>query len=295
MDYHEFRSQYEAQHPASVPVLRYELAAFPAWVRWAVMAMFMAAAVISGVHTVPTVYQTIEKDMVAPWVHQLAAMSSFVAVELAILLSAYLLKRNPKLGWLLLITTSFVAGIANLQSSLTAMSGKNAWTQIVAVSVGLAAPLIVLASGKLLVDIFNGERTVNARADERYHEECKKFDAEVLAAYEKFSRSKKAPVQLAAPSASVQPSMLPASATLSAADTRTHGNGQGYARATDARERVRTYLRENPDAIRLSSRELAEQLGVGKTIVAEELKALRQGNTGLIQSAEAVISEVDNA
>ena len=41
MDYHEFRSQYEAQHQASVPVLRYELAAFPAWVRWAVMAMFM--------------------------------------------------------------------------------------------------------------------------------------------------------------------------------------------------------------------------------------------------------------
>jgi hypothetical protein len=296
MDYHEFRNQYEAQHPASVPVLRYELAAFPAWVRWAVMAMFMAAAVISGVHTVPTVYQTIESGKVAPLVHDIAALSSFIAVELAILLSAYLLKRNRGLGWLLLITTSFVAGIANLQSSLTAMSGKqaDAWTQIVAVSVGLAAPLIVLASGKLLVDIFNGERTVNARADERYHEECKKFDAEVLAAFEKFSRSKKASVQLPAVPAGVQPSMLPASAMLSAADMRTHGHGHGYARATDARERVRTYLREHPDAIRLSSRELAEQLGVGKTIVAEELKTLRQGNTGLIQEAEAIISEVND-
>lgn len=295
MNYEEFRQQYEAQHPSSVPVLRYELSTFPGWVRWAVMAMFMAAAIISGVHTVPTVYQTIEKDKVAPLVHDIAALSSFVAVELAILLSAYLLKRNAKLGWLLLITTSFVAGIANLQSSMTAMSGKDTWTQVVAVSVGLAAPLIVLASGKLLVDIFNGERAVNSRADERFREESKLFDAEVLTAFEKFSRSKRSSVQLPAVSAPSSAPMLPSASALSAADTRTHGHGQGYARAADAREQVRTYLRENPDAIRLSSRSLAEQLGVGKTIVAEELRVFRQGNTDVVQTAEQIIGEVGDA
>ena len=83
------------------------------------------------------------------------------------------------------------------------------------------------------------------------------------------------------------------SAPASAADMRTHGHGQGYARATDAREVVRTYLREHPDAIAMSSRDLAAQLGVGKTIVAEELKAIRMAQTGsVVQAAEQIIREV---
>jgi hypothetical protein len=195
MNYEEYRQQYEAQHPASVPVLRYEQSIFPAWVKVAVMAMFFAAALISGVHTVPTVYQTIEADKVAPLVHDIAALSSFVAIELAILLSAYLLIRNAFLGWTLLIVTSFVAGVANLQSSMSALSGKDDWTRLVAIVMGLAAPLIVLASGKLLVGIFNSERTISARAEERFREERQAFDAEVLTAFEKFSRSKRSQVQ----------------------------------------------------------------------------------------------------
>jgi len=297
MDYQEFRSQYEIQHPSSVPVLRFEMSVFPRWVRWAVMAMFASAAIISGVHTVPTVYATIEASKVAPWVHEAAALASFVAVELAILLSAYLLKHNPWLGWMLLIITSVVASIANLQSSLSAMNGKDGWTQLVAITVGIAAPLIVLASGKLLVNIFNGERSVNGRAEERFRDECRAFDAEVLSAFEKFSKSKKASVLLPTMSASVQPQLPSASAQLSVADTRTHGHGQGYGRTTDAREQVRTYLAEHPAAIAMSSRQLADLLGVGKTTVGEELKAARQMQSGqpVIAQAEEVIKAVDDA
>jgi len=296
MDYQEFRTQYEIQHPSSVPVLRYEMSVFPRWVRWAVMAMFASAAIISGVHTVPTVYATIEAGKVAPWVHEVAALASFVAVELAILLSAYLLKHNPWLGWMLLIITSVVASIANLQSSLSAMNGKDGWTQLVAVTVGIAAPLIVLASGKLLVNIFNGERSVNGRAEERFREECRAFDAEVLTAFEKFSKSKKSSVMLPTMSASVQPQLPSASAQVSVADTRAHGHGQGYGRATDAREQVRTYLRENPAAIAMSSRQLADVLNVGKTIAAEELKAVRLSQTSqpVIEQAEDVIKAVSD-
>lgn len=288
MNYDEFRQQYEAQHPASVPVLRYEMSMFPGWVRWAVMAMFTAAAVISGVHTVPTVYETIEADKVTPVVHAIAALSSFIAVELAILLSAYVLKRNAKLGWLLLITTSCVAGIANLQSSMTAMAGKDDWSRLVAIVLGVSAPLIVLASGKLLVDIFNGERTISGRADERYREECKAFDAEVLAAFKKDGK-RALPAVSAAPSAP----QLPSASVVSAADNRTHGHGQGYGRNVDSRERVRTHLREHPEDLTLSARALADKLGdVGKTVVADELTALRKANGQLLKNAEAVIAEV---
>lgn len=290
MNYEEFRQQYEAQHPASVPVLRYEQSIFPRWVKLAVMAMFFAAALISGVHTVPTVYQTIEANKVAPLVHDIAALSSFVAIELAILLSAYLLVRNAFLGWTLLIVTSFVAGVANLQSSMMALDGKDDWTRLVAVVMGLAAPLIVLASGKLLVSIFNSERSINGRAEDRFREERQAFDAEVLGAFEKFSRSKRSSAQLSTASATPSASLLPSAPVVSVADSRTHGHGQGYGRATDAREQVRTYLRENPDAIKLASRELAALIGVGKTIVAEELKAARQGRT--VQTAEEIIAEV---
>lgn len=291
MNYDEFRQQYEAQHPASVPVLRYEMSVYPAWVRWAVIAMFIAAAIISGVHTVPTVYQTIEADKVAPLVHDIAALASFIAVELAILLSAYLLKRNARLGWLLLITTSFVAGIANLQSSMTAMAGKDDWTRIVAIAVGLAAPLIVLASGKLLVDIFSGERTISGRAEERYLEACKSFDAEVLAAFKRDGKR-----QLSSVSAAPSAPQLPSASAVSAADIRTHGHGQGYGRNVDSRERVRAYLREHPEDIGLSARVLAEKLGdVGKTIVSEELTALRKMGGQVIEQAESVIYEVGDA
>lgn len=290
MNYDEFRQQYEAQHPSSVPVLRYEMSVFPAWVRWAVMAMFMAAAIISGVHTVPTVYETIEADKVAPLVHDAAALASFIAVELAILLSAYLLKRNTVLGWLLLIITSCVAGIANLQSSMTAMSGKDDWSRLVAVVLGVSAPLIVLASGKLLVDIFNGERSINTRAEERYLEACKAFDAEVLTAFKRDGKRLVSTVS-AAPSA---PLSLSASA-VSAADNRTHGHGQGYGRNVDSRERVRTHLREHPEDLSLSARALADKLGdVGKTVVAAELTALRKTGGQVIQAAEEVISGVSD-
>jgi hypothetical protein len=68
------------------------------------------------------------------------------------------------------------------------------------------------------------------------------------------------------------------------ADTRTvvrpanngHGIGQDHSRTADARDRVRIYLEEHPEAIELSVRALAELSGVGKTIAAEELSAYKQ-------------------
>lgn len=261
MDYHEFRSQYEAQHPASVPVLRYELSVYARWVKWAVLAMFLAAALISGVHTVPTVYQTIEAAKVAPLVHDIAAMSSFVAVELAILLSAYLLIRNPWLGWALLIVTSFVAAVANLQSSMSALAGKDDWTRLVAVVMGLAAPLIVLASGKLLVVIFNSERTISGRAEERFREECKAFDSEVLGAFEKFTRTSKRsqPDRIAVQSVhslnsvngSVnEPLKLPYAAN----------SANGYTKRMDARTIITQYFNEHPEDLHTRLDELVEKI-----------------------------------
>lgn len=54
--------------------------------------------------------------------------------------------------------------------------------------------------------------------------------------------------------------------------------GQGYTKTMDARERVRRYLADNPDATQLTVRTLADLAGVGKTVAAEELQAHRNGH-----------------
>lgn len=266
MDYSEFRAQYEAQHPASVPVLRYEASMYPAWVKWAVLAMFMAAALISGVHTVPTVYETIEASKVAPQIHEIAALASFVAVELAILLSAYLLLYNPWLGWTLLLTTAFVAAIANLQSSMSALSGKDDWTRLVAVVMGLAAPLIVLASGKLLVSIFKTERTIDGRAEERFRAECKDFDAVVLVAYEKHSRSKRSHEKMIVQSVQSVHSLNSLNEPVNEPVNEqgqlpyTVNSSSGYTKRMDARTIISRYFNEHPEDLNTRLDELVERI-----------------------------------
>ena len=75
--YLQFREEYERQHPASVP--RHTpaiIGEYPGWVHYIVLAMFVSAAILSGVHTVPTVYDTIESGKVSEIVRQVAALLS---------------------------------------------------------------------------------------------------------------------------------------------------------------------------------------------------------------------------
>lgn len=55
-----------------------------------------------------------------------------------------------------------------------------------------------------------------------------------------------------------------------------HGYGVGYTKRTDARTRVEEYLAVNPEAVSMTARELADVIGVGKTTVADVLKARKR-------------------
>lgn len=59
---------------------------------------------------------------------------------------------------------------------------------------------------------------------------------------------------------------------LSAGQQRT---GSGYARASDARERVKAYLAAHPEAMGRPVREVAEAVGVGKTVTGDVMKEMR--------------------
>jgi len=191
MEYHEFRQQYEQQHPASVPRMETEMNEYPAWVRYAVLLTFVCAALVSGVHTVPTVWKSIEVGtIITEGIRNIISLASLVAVELAILLSAYLMAKGVKLAYFVTFIASAVAIMANLYSVVTAFSADNAESGalIVAIVLGIGAPLIALFTGKMFVDIHRADRIQDARSRKAFRDASIKWDKEVGSAFKKYQK-----------------------------------------------------------------------------------------------------------
>lgn len=264
LSYEAFREQYEKQHPASVPLAPVQIRSeYPRWLRGVVLLMFICAALLSGVHTVPTVYAGIEADgVVAPLVRAVVSLSSFVAVELAIFVAAYArLKAN---GWLvlaMLVVTFGIALVSNIQSVLKALgaNGELGLT-VVGVALGIGAPLIALMSGEMFVHMHSASTRADADADARYREERKLFDTVVLSAYRKYE--KEASVRLlSAQTDAPQTARLSASVlSEQTADRQTRPAASGYDRTPDGQRRVIEFLNANPDEAKLPSRQLAARI-----------------------------------
>lgn len=185
LSYEEFRTQYEKQHPASIPQIEYEVHEYQAWVRWAVFFTFVCAAMVSGIHTVPTVWQSIEvNEIVTEAMRTVVAYASLFAIELAILLSAYLMAKGVKLAYFVMVIASLVAVLANLYSVGRAFdTGGESFALVVSVALGIGAPMIALFSGKMFVDIHRADRIQDAKAKRTYKEACIAWDSEIEKAW----------------------------------------------------------------------------------------------------------------
>lgn len=292
LEYAEFRQQYEQQHPASVPVMDSGLSEYPVWLSWVVLAMFICAALLSGVHTVPTAYATIEKTMVSDIVRQVVASGSFVFVELGILVSAYILFKNWSWwAFLILVTCILIAVVANLYSVSNALDTADIGAKIVGIALGIGAPAVASMAGKVYVSLHKSDRAGEYRAKQQYAEDCKAFDVMVNEAWDRYQKSGKRTRGHVSvmPSAREELSVVSASA-LSATDTNGHGYGQGYSREADARTRVREHLANNPEDANMSVRALAEKIDLKKTVVAEELARFKRGERTVIDAAQSVIN-----
>lgn len=263
LSYEEFREQFEKQHPASVPVpvaaVRSE---YPRWLRGVVLLMFICAALLSGVHTVPTVYAGIEEDVVAPLVRAIVSLSSFVAVELAIFVAAYArLKANGWLVFSMLVVTFGIALVSNIQSVLKALGANGALgLTVVGVALGIGAPLIALMSGEMFVHMHSASTRADTEADARYREERKAFDTIVLSAYRKYEKDASARV-LSAQTDNPQTARLSAPVLSDqTADRQTRPAASGYDRTPDGQRRVIEFLNANPDDAKLPSRQLAARI-----------------------------------
>lgn len=194
--YNEFRSEYEEQHPSSVPQREIVVSPYPRWLVWVVLAMFVASVLLSGVHTVPTVYDTIPTPdtLFSEDIRKAAAYSSIVIIELGLFVSVYASLSSKSMVPRIIQIVAFVAAIAaNLYSVLKTLGETNAATAnpdagtvAVGIVVGFVAPLVALLSGEMYIKMHSADRRGKLDADTRYREARQVFDAQVLDAYDAY-------------------------------------------------------------------------------------------------------------
>lgn len=269
LTYQEFRKEFEEQRPSSVPVYEVEMNEYQSWARWAVLLTFVCAAMVSGVHTVPTVWKGIEvNEIITSDVRNIVSVASLFAIELAILLSAYLMAKGVKLAYAVMGVASTVAVMANLYSVISALAdGGDPGALIVAIVMGIGAPLIALFSGKMFVDIHRADRVQDARARKIYKEACIAWDKEVEKAWKASQRSPMSNRVSTEPLSNVSNGLSigqPMASTI------------GHTKVPDASRMVHDYLTDNPDALSMSPRVLAGLLGVGKSTVNNVQREMRE-------------------
>lgn len=196
MTYDEFRAWYVKTHQSSVPVEpRQVRSVYPRWLRIVVLVMFICAALLSGVHTVPTVYAGIERQHVHETVRQIVALASFVAIDLAIFVATYAkLRGNKRLVTTMLIVVFTVALVSNVNSVMKALgstAGTDFWTTAVGVILGFGAPLIALLAGEIFVSMHTADQEASSEAEDKYRREMKDFEAIVLREFKKYTQANK--------------------------------------------------------------------------------------------------------
>jgi hypothetical protein len=287
----DIRAEFAEQHPASVPVLQRIASPYPAWLRNVVLLMFIAAVLLSGVHTVPTIYATIPSSAIIPeLVRQIAAYAAVVIVELGLFVSVYAAKSGSRNLALFIQIVAFTGAVAaNIHSVIGTLESTDQGTLVVGAIIGVIAPIIAMLSSEVYIKMDGAERKLQQEADALYTTEQKRFDGDVLLVWDVYRREEEAKerkLSSARGRLSTRVSDVARTDThadMSAgqdadgqADTRAargHATGQGYTKNMAARDQMRAYLQTNNEARRKSSRWLADNVGLGgKTVWAEVLK-----------------------
>lgn len=252
MDYEEFRHQYEIQHPASVPQMEAEISIYPDWLEKVVGVMFVSASLLSGIHTVPAVRGGMTSGFWPQQVIDFVSMLSFVAIELVFFVAAYALMRKRQWHVVITLLAAFVvAMVANLKENVQAYQAGDPGTIIVAVTLGIGAPLIAFMAGKMFVDIHRARRSVGTETRRNYDAARVSWDKEINRAWEKYQKS------------ATHNQQTTVSDRLST-QTDNRQSGYGYNRNASAVDIALAYLKDNPDAIKLSARAFGDAVGIGK-------------------------------
>lgn len=186
MNYDEHREDYIKQHPASVPIQQVIRPKYPRWLKISVAAMFICAALVSGVHTIPTVRSGIEvNEIITPGIRDMVSVGSFIAVEFAILISAYIRAVNRWLSVGSLLVAFTVAVVSNVTSVQRALIDAESGAVTVALVLGVGAPLLAMLAGAVFLIIDTETKREAQDAEQVYRQALIDFDAKINAAWQK--------------------------------------------------------------------------------------------------------------
>lgn len=239
--------------------------------------LMTASMVVSGAHTIPVVLDL--TPVPEGWVKLVVGVSAFVMVEVAIIVLSYVLissaleedvRRPLTLGLRLAMT---VALAANVYSTVTAIDEElDPFNGGIAVLIGIAAPILAKTCGDVL-----GQYTVDlaarrAEALQVYEDELSAWEEGLRRAWASKKSGMGATIKVEKPSTDT------AVVHVQDVQDRPYGRpyGHGYSRENDARTIVNEYLDENPTAVSMSVRQLADMLGVSKSTVSN-VKRERKG------------------
>lgn len=281
MTYDEFRKKYLREHPSSIPQ-KPKVALTPLWLKLAILVAFLAAAIISGAHTVPAIAKTIPvaADTLVNSVStlQVVAGLGFAMVELVMFICAYMLVLQPERRRLLLTLLGIVLAIAisgNLYSTFHALSALQAldlFTITLGVCLGIGAPLTAFLTGELFAGLKIKDDSLVAAAMREYRDLHKQLDTNILGAFKKYEREQTDARQTADRQAAVSAPVLSVQTDI----RQTQQTGYGYNRTSDGQKRVVDYLSAHPEDAPLPLRTLADKIGVNKDTVSAGRKAWQQ-------------------
>lgn len=293
-----FRQHYQLTHPSSVPALvmpdkkeyqpHYK---YRSWLRYVNLAILISASLLAGVHTVGVVYDGITVGpIITEFIRRVVSILSFCAVELSIFISAYIMDKKRNLAVAILIVGFLVSMAANIFSVFAAFATVDTGGRLVAVLLGVGAPLMALLAGAMYEDIDGDKRIADQAVEARFNKA--KRDAETtfqnrLAAYDEavlgeyntwLARTERR-------------SRTRVDVSKEVSNRVQNGQiGQGFGQPSnvqslpenvpnplrlDARTRVIQHLEAFPMDISLPVRELETKIGVSKSTISDVIKTMR--------------------
>lgn len=285
--YSAFRRTYEMMQPP--PVMPANAERVLGWKQAGMFLGLLGSVIVSASHTIPIFVGSTNITPLTIFI----GIAVFVMVEVGIIVFAYSsteqqhktredirnrVKHYTRNGLYFIVTVAIAANVVyviehniTIPNDAVIQSTWNGVRVVIFLAVGLSAPVIAFLTGEILaVDVLEHQS--------RFSKNVEKYQAELAEWQDGLNRSwssqkKKWGANIDIDSR-VKRLASDASETVSSERPIGRTSGQGYAYASDASETVRTYLLDNPDDMKLSVRELAEKIGVGKSTVAAVRKQM---------------------
>ena len=268
------RRHYERTH--TKPATPSRLSGLP-FFAWFMITIGVSAALIAAIKTGGVFYHTAHG---APLLKAVVAMLAMVVIDasmggLSFFWSSWQAKRSANHAKevtsvlkFTLIFTFCIQIIGGVYSTLTAVDVLSvavlSWLDVaIALATGLSAPIVALTVGHIVAVIMSEQDARFVEDMDTYNKAIAEYEQAVI---EDFEANPRKWLQMVKAPATVQ--QLPASVQSQGVQSRSiersneHDGRSTGGYTVDAKDKVRAYIAANPDALRLSRRQLALAVGV---------------------------------